>query len=85
MRDISDAKHRIRGKLSELAKDLGRDASGLRDDELIPRTGLLDSAALMMLILWYETEFGVSTEEEELTVDNFGTVDLMVDYLRQQG
>jgi acyl carrier protein len=85
VRDFDDAKQRIRRKITELAAELGRDAARLRDDEPIPQTGLLDSASLMMLILWYETTFGISTEEEELTVDNFGTVDLMIDYLRRRG
>ncbi len=81
----AEAKARIRGKIARLARELGHDASGLGDDQLIPQTGLLDSAALMTLIVWYEGEFGVSTDDEELTVDNFGTVNLMVDYLRRHG
>ena len=73
-------KTKIKQKIQDLARALGHDASALRDDEVIPQTGLLDSASLMMLIVWYETEFGVSTDDEELTVDNFGTIELMVDY-----
>lgn len=81
----AEARARIRDKIAQLARELGHDASGLGDDQLIPQTGLLDSAALMTLIVWYEGEFGVSTDDEELTVDNFGTVNLMVDYLRRHG
>ena len=85
MHDLNDAKGRIRRKIAELASELGRSASELRDDQVIPQTGLLDSAALMVLIVWFEEEFGVSTENDELTIDNFGTVDLMVDYARRHG
>jgi D-alanine--poly(phosphoribitol) ligase subunit 2 len=63
----------------------GREGSALRDNDVIPETGLLDSASLMVLIVWFEETFGVSTELEELTLDNFGTVDLMVDYLQRHG
>jgi acyl carrier protein len=79
----ADAKDRIRNKIATLARELGRDPANLRDNAVIPQTGLLDSAALMTLIVWYEGEFGVSTEDEELTIDNFGTVNLMVDYLER--
>jgi len=85
MPDESAAKQRIRDKIASLARVLGHDPSKLTDDALIPETGLLDSASLMMLIVWYEEEFGVSTDSEELTVDNFGTVNLMADYLRRHG
>lgn len=85
MEKHSDAKDRIRNKIEELARELGSEPANLSDDAVIPQTGLLDSAALMTLIVWYEGEFGVSTEEEELTIDNFGTVNLMVDYLRRHG
>ena len=78
-------KAQIKRKIEELAKARGRDASALRDDELIPQTGLLDSASLMMLIVWYETQFDVSTDEEELTIDNFGTIDRMAHYLERNG
>jgi D-alanine--poly(phosphoribitol) ligase subunit 2 len=81
--DPNDAKERIKTQIRELAKERKKDASGLRDDELIPETGLLDSASLMVLIVWYEEEFGVSTDAEELTLDNFGTVSLMVSYLQR--
>lgn len=74
----------IHQRIAQLAKELGHDAGGLSHDDCIPETGLLDSASLMMLIVWYEAEFGVSTDEEELTVDNFGTINLMVDYLSRR-
>jgi acyl carrier protein len=83
MADRNDAAARIRGKIAALARELGRDPTGLSDDAVIPQTGLLDSASLITLILWYEGEFGVSTEDEELTIDNFGTIRLMVDFLQR--
>jgi D-alanine--poly(phosphoribitol) ligase subunit 2 len=85
MDDPGAAKVLIRGKIAALAKALGHDAAKLRDDDVLPQTGLLDSASLMMLIVWYEEQFGVSTENDELTIDNFGTINLMVDYLQRHG
>jgi D-alanine--poly(phosphoribitol) ligase subunit 2 len=78
-----NVKLEIKQKIEELARALGRDASSLKDDQLIPDSGLLDSASLMVLIVWYETNFGVSTDDVELTIDNFGTIDLMAQFLDQ--
>ena len=60
---------------------MGRDAQNLRDDELIPRSGLLDSAGILSLIVWCEEEFGVELILEEINVDNFGSVNRMLDHL----
>lgn len=80
-----NAGQQIKEKIEELARALGRDASKLKSDEVIPEAGLLDSASLMMLIVWYEARFGVSTDDEDLTIDNFGSIDRMVDYLERHG
>ena len=81
-----DAKDRIRQQVLALGKALGRERASLDDGEVLPETGLLDSAAIMQLILWCESEFGISTDDEELTLDNFGTINQMVDYIgRHQG
>jgi D-alanine--poly(phosphoribitol) ligase subunit 2 len=85
MRDYGDSRGLIRAKIVELAKELGRNASRLQDHDLIPQSGVLDSASLMSLVVWFEEEFGVSTEVDELNLDNFGTIDLMVDYLKRHG
>ncbi len=49
----NDSRPQIHAKIVELARQLGKDGSGLRFDEEIPATGLLDSAAIMELIVWF--------------------------------
>lgn len=83
--DHNKAKAKIKRKIAELAQVLGNDAGNLGDDDVIPQMDLLDSASLMVLIVWYEEEFQLSTEQEEPTIDNFGTVNLMVSYLQRNG
>jgi D-alanine--poly(phosphoribitol) ligase subunit 2 len=72
---------RIHAKIVELASQSGHDAGGLRPDEDIPASGLLDSPALIELIVWCETEFRIVIDQEHLTLDNFGTVDAMCAYI----
>jgi len=77
-------RQQIRQKVIELAKEIGKDASSLTNDQILPLTGFLDSTAIMALITWYELTFGLDIPQEELTVDNFGSVNQMVEYVRQR-
>jgi acyl carrier protein len=74
----------IRRKVIELAQEIGNDASTLTNDQVLPQTGFLDSAAIMGLIAWYEMTFDLDIRQEDLTVDNFGSVNQMVDYARRR-
>jgi acyl carrier protein len=77
---MNDIRNTIRAKVTDLAQQLGHDTSNLRDDQEIQVGGLLDSASLMELILWFEAEFGVELDQDQLTPDNFGTIDRMASY-----
>ena len=75
----------IHAKIVELARVLGNDARSLKADQLIPQTGWLDSASLMELMLWFETQFNLEIPQEDLNLDNFGTIRAMADYLTRAG
>jgi len=77
------ASHRIRSRIVEIARQLGKDASQLGFDENIPASGVLDSAAIMELILWIENEYGLEIPQEDLTVANLGTINAVVAYLNR--
>jgi D-alanine--poly(phosphoribitol) ligase subunit 2 len=70
----------IRAKVVDLAGKLGNDATGVSDDEILPFTGLLDSAALMELVAWYEQHFGLTLKQEEINIDNFGSIRAMTEF-----
>jgi D-alanine--poly(phosphoribitol) ligase subunit 2 len=71
----------IREKVIQLAKNLGADASGLTDDDIIPATGWLDSAAILELVVWYEGSYDLALKQEEINIDNLGSVNAMADFL----
>jgi acyl carrier protein len=73
----------IHDKIVELAAALGTDATGLRNDQVIPGSGYLDSAAIMEFILWLEQSFDLLIPQEDLSIQNFGTVDAIADYVRR--
>ena len=71
----------IRQKVIELANELGEDASNISDEEIIPATGALDSAAILALIVWYEETYDFPLKQEEINIDNLGSINAMVDFL----
>lgn len=74
----------IKAKVVAIAAELGADASDLLPDEVIPATGLIDSAGLLELIAWFEAEYDFGIPADELTIDNLGTLATMAGYLRRR-
>jgi len=81
--DRGSAAREIHEKVAELARARGMRAPAFSDDDVIPEQSLLDSASIMELIVWYETRFGLTIDQADVTVENFGTVNAMVNYLSQ--
>lgn len=71
----------IREKVIELANELGEDASDISDEEIIPATGALDSAAILALVVWYEETYDFPIKQEEINIDNLGSINAMADFL----
>lgn len=65
---------KIRSQVETLAAVRGHSAASLDEDAILPETGLLDSAAIIELICWVEMEFGLDLQEEEITLENLGTI-----------
>ena len=76
----------IKNKIVDIASRMGDDASELQSEDVIPATGLIDSAGLLELIAWYEDHFQIRLAQEEITIDNLGTLASMADFvLRRKG
>jgi D-alanine--poly(phosphoribitol) ligase subunit 2 len=74
----------IKAEIVVIAETLGADASDLQADEVIPATGLIDSAGLLDLLAWFENHYAFRIPAEELTIDNLGTLAAMATYLRRR-
>ena len=76
----------IKAKVVEIAAEMGDDASELGIDEIIPATGLIDSTGLLELIAWYEKTYQIPLAQEEINIDNLGTLARMAEFvLRKKG
>lgn len=79
--DRDEIKKLIKAKVAELAERLGNDAAELKDDEIIPVTGLLDSAAILELVVWYDEFYEMGLAQDEINIDNLGSIDAMADFV----
>lgn len=75
----------IKSEIVRIAATLDGDASDLQPDELIPASGLIDSAGLLELIGWFEARFSLRVAPEEFNVDNLGTLEAMADFALKRG
>lgn len=66
-----------------LTKELLTDRSpeALAPEEDLLGSGLLDSLGVMQLVWFIETEFGVQVPPEDVTIDNFQSVDRIATYV----
>lgn len=71
----------IRDKVMALARSLGVTDATIDDDDVIPATGLLDSAAVLELVVWYEQTYDFPLKQEEINIDNLGSINAMADFL----
>jgi D-alanine--poly(phosphoribitol) ligase subunit 2 len=79
--DRDAIKAAVRAKVIELAKNLGMDASDIGDDDIIPATGYVDSAAILELVVWYEDAYQMPLKQEEINIDNLGSINSMADFV----
>ena len=77
----NEIKAALRAKVVELAKALDMDASGVTDDDILPATGLLDSSAILELVVWYEATYDFPIMQEDINIDNLGSINAMADFL----
>ncbi len=68
--------------VTEIAAE--RDEKSLEPDEDLLRSGVIDSMALMDLVLFLEKTFGIEVEEEDLVPENFQSLNSIVEYAEQK-
>lgn len=79
--DLSALIAEIKAKIVEIAAQTGDDASALEADEIIPASGLIDSTGLLELISWYEKHYAIPLAQEEINIDNLGTLERMANFV----
>lgn len=66
-----------------IANDLLNDTTlKITDTQDLLTTGVLDSISVMRLVAYLETEFGMTIPPEDVVLENFGSLEQMVGYMK---
>ena len=57
----------------------------VKDDQSLLWAGILDSSLMLDLVSFLEQSFQIQVDEDDLTPENFETIEAMVRYLRARG
>ncbi len=79
-----DNKTKLRTFLEQLLADYGVDAS-FGDDDLLVSSGLLDSQAVLQMVVFLENEFGVDLAERGFDQNDFDSLTSMLALINQRG
>ncbi len=63
---------------------LSDNTNGLKNDDLLFESGIIDSVGAMTLILHLEKRFTIQIQEEELFPDNFATIEHIVRFISKK-
>lgn len=77
---MEENKTKLRAFLSRFFKN-----HDLQDDEDIFASGVVNSLLAMQLVLFVESEFGISVEDEDLDLDNFRSVNALASLVERKG
>lgn len=72
-------KDKIREYILESTFD---DVENINDETLIFEEGVLDSMGLLFLIEFLQEEFNITTNDEELVVENFQSINCIHDFMK---
>ncbi len=71
----------MKDELRNYIQDELLDGREITDDENLLLSGLIDSMGVMRLVAFISERFGISVPPEDLTIENFVSLDAMAEYL----
>jgi len=77
----NNIENQIKNKVIELSKESGNNASSITSNEIISNGGYLDSAGIIELVLWIENYFKIQINDEDINIENLGSIDSIKAYV----
>jgi acyl carrier protein len=65
-----------------IMSDVALDDGPIEGDTDLLLTGLVDSLGVVLIVEWIETELGRAIDPADVVLENFQTVDAMMEFLR---
>ena len=82
--DFKTLGNEIEKKIIELADEFSEIPKSISVDENILEIGVLDSAGIIQLVAWYEDFCEITLELSEVKIENFGTINLMIQFAKSK-
>jgi acyl carrier protein len=76
--DISTIKNKVKAYILQTTS---ADKDKLKDNSLIFKEGYFDSMGFVMLITFFEEEFGAKTVDADLVEENFESINAIADFI----
>jgi acyl carrier protein len=70
-------------EVSDFIKTLKPNVPDFEPDENLLESDILDSVAMMEMVLWSEGQYGFTVDTDDLTPENFATVNAIVAYIEK--
>ena len=67
-----------------LQNELGKDVTGVGPDDSLLESGMIDSVAVMQLVAFLETTYGIRVAEDDLMPENFDTLGAIAIFVNQR-
>ena len=72
----------IKNRLHQyIVKETMSESNNLGDDTLLFEQGIFDSIGLLLLIEFIKNEFDVSTNDDELLIENFESINSIANFI----
>ena len=65
------------GKMDKRMKEV-------KDDDSLLLTGIIDSLKMVELLGFFEKNYGITVDDDELNPENFETIDSIVNFIQQK-
>lgn len=79
---MSELKEKIKAFIIE--NFMFGDDDGLKDDSSFLEEGIIDSTGVLELVNFLEEDFSIDVDDEELTPENFDTINNVVAYVERK-
>ena len=71
----------LRGLLIRFADYFDTDASQIGEHDVIPDSGVLDSAGVIEFVMLIDNTYNLDLEAEDMTIDNLGTLSAIASFI----
>ena len=73
-----------RQQIRDFLKKMDNRIVDVKDDDSLLTTGIIDSLKMVELLTFIEKSYGITVDDDELSPENFETVNSIIEFLDQK-